>query len=140
MTQTTTPTEKKQAAKPKEKLNKIEQAKAKKHPLLLKQELEHFASIGWEAMDDFERDQGLKWLGFFYRSVTPGKFMMRMRVPNGILTSNQMRVLADIVQRYCQAAGFQDQGNADITTRQNLQLRGIRIEDIPNIIDLLRQA
>jgi ferredoxin-nitrite reductase len=124
----------------KTKLNKIEQAKAKKHPLLLKQELEHFVSIGWEAMDEFERDQGLKWLGFFYRSVTPGKFMMRMRIPNGILTSSQMRVLADIVQRYCQAAGFQDQGNADITTRQNLQLRGIRIEDIPNIIDLLRQA
>lgn len=124
----------------KTKLNKIEQAKAKKHPLLLKEELEHFASIGWEAMDDFERDHGLKWLGFFYRSVTPGKFMMRMRVPNGILTSSQMRVLADIVQRYCQAAGFQDRGNADITTRQNLQLRGIRLEDIPNIIDLLRQA
>jgi len=42
----------------KEKLNKIEQAKANKHPLLLKQELEHFASIGWEAMDEFERNQG----------------------------------------------------------------------------------
>lgn len=124
----------------KEKLNKIEQAKAKKHPLLLKQELEHFASIGWEAMDEFERNQGLKWLGFFHRTVTPGKFMMRMRIPNGILTSTQMRVLAEIVQRYCGGAGFQDQGNADITTRQNLQLRGIRIEDIPDIIDLLRQA
>ncbi len=124
----------------KTKLNKIEQAKAKKHPLLLKQELEHFANIGWEAMDEFERNQGLKWLGFFYRTVTPGKFMMRMRIPNGILTSTQMRVLAEIIQRYCQGAGFQDQGNADITTRQNLQLRGIRIEDIPNIINLLRQA
>ncbi|WP_250122828.1 ferredoxin--nitrite reductase [Chroococcidiopsis sp. CCMEE 29] len=124
----------------KQKLNKIEQAKAKKHPLLLKQELEHFASIGWEAMDEFDRNQGLKWLGFFYRTVTPGKFMMRMRIPNGILTSSQMRVLAEIIQRYCQGAGFQDQGNADITTRQNLQLRGIRIEDIPEIVDRLRQA
>jgi ferredoxin-nitrite reductase len=55
----------------KEKLNKIEQAKAKKHPILLKQELEHFASMGWEAMDEFERDFGLKWLGFFHRTVTP---------------------------------------------------------------------
>ncbi|MDZ4878910.1 MAG: Sulfite reductase [ferredoxin] [Chroococcidiopsis cubana SAG 39.79] len=124
----------------KQKLNKVEQAKAKKHPLLLKQELAHFAQIGWEAMDEFERDFGLKWLGFFHRPVTPGKFMMRMRIPNGILTSTQMRVLADIVQRYCQGAGFQDQGNADITTRQNLQLRGIRIEDIANIINLLAQA
>jgi len=124
----------------KQKLNKVEQAKAKKHPLLLKQELEHFAQIGWEAMDEFERDFGLKWLGFFHRPVTPGKFMMRMRIPNGILTSTQMRVLAEIVQRYCQGAGFQDQGNADITTRQNLQLRGIRIEDIANIINILAQA
>lgn len=124
----------------KQKLNKVEQAKAKKHPLLLKQELEHFAQIGWEAMDEFERDFGLKWLGFFHRPVTPGKFMMRMRIPNGILTSTQMRVLAEIVQRYCQGAGFQDQGNADITTRQNLQLRGIRIEDIADIIKILAQA
>jgi ferredoxin-nitrite reductase len=129
----------KQTAK-KEKLNKIEQIKAKKHPLLLKQELEHFASIGWEAMDEFERDKGLKWLGFFHRTVTPGKFMMRMRTPNGILTSSQMRVLAGLVQRYCQGAGLQNQGNADITTRQNIQLRGIRIEDIAEIIDRLQQA
>jgi ferredoxin-nitrite reductase len=122
------------------KLNPIEKAKAEKHPLLLRQELEHFAQIGWEAMDEFERNMGLKWLGFFYRTVTPGKFMLRMRMPNGVLTSSQMRVLADIVQRYCKAAGFQDQGNADITTRQNIQLRGIRIEDVPDIFDHLRKA
>ena len=124
----------------KEKLNKLEQAKAKKHPLLLKQELNHFAEIGWEAMDEFEREKGLKWLGFFHRPVTPGKFMLRMRVPNGIVTSGQMRVLAEIVQRYCQGSGFQEQGNADITTRQNFQLRGMRIEDIPEIFDRLLKA
>ncbi|NEQ24935.1 MAG: ferredoxin--nitrite reductase, partial [Microcoleus sp. SIO2G3] len=104
----------------KNKLNPIEKSKAQKHPFQLKQELDHFAQIGWEAMDEFERNHGLKWLGFFYRTVTPGKFMLRMRMPNGVLTSHQMRVLADIVQRYCQAAGFQDQGNADLTTRQNI--------------------
>lgn len=124
----------------KTKLNPIEKAKAAKHPLLLKQDLDHFAQIGWEAIDEFERNMGLKWLGFFYRPVTPGKFMLRMRIPNGILTSNQLRVLAEITQRYCQAGGFQDQGNADITTRQNLQLRGIRIEDIGEIINRLRQV
>ena len=124
----------------KEKLNKLEQAKAKKHPLLLKQELNHFAEIGWEAMDEFEREKGLKWLGFFHRPVTPGKFMLRMRTPNGIVTSGQMRVLAEIVQRYCQGSGFQEQGNADITTRQNFQLRGMRIEDIPEIFDRLLKA
>lgn len=91
------------------KLNPIEKAKAQKHPLLLKQELEHFTQIGWEAMDEFERDHGLKWLGFFYRPVTPGKFMLRMRIPHGLLSSSQMRVLGEIVQRYGHAAGFQQE-------------------------------
>jgi len=53
--------------------------------------------------------------------------MVRMRLPNGILSSTQMRVLAEVVQRYG------EDGSADITTRQNLQLRGIRLEDIPDI-------
>ena len=108
-------------------LNKFEKLKAEKDGLAVKAELEHFAQIGWEAMDETDRDHRLKWLGLFFRPVTPGKFMMRMRLPNGIMTSSQMRVLAEVVQRYG------DDGNADITTRQNLQLRGIRIEDVPDI-------
>lgn len=130
-------------AAPQEKLNKVEKAKAEKHPLHLKEELEQLAQIGWEALESerqFDLYHGLKWLGFFYRTVTPGKFMLRMRVPNGILTSSQLRVLAEIVQRYCSGAGFQEQGNADITTRQNLQLRGMRLEDIPEIFDRLLKA
>jgi ferredoxin-nitrite reductase len=122
------------------KLNKIEQSKAKKHPLLLEHELDYFAQIGWEGMDEFERDHGLKWLGFFHRTKTPGFFMLRLRIPNGILTSSQMRSLAEMIQRYCKASGFQTQGNADITTRQNLQIRGIRLEDIPAIIACLKQS
>lgn len=108
-------------------LNKFEKLKAEKDGLAVKVELEHFAQIGWEAMDETDRDHRLKWLGVFFRPVTPGKFMMRLRLPNGIITSEQMRVLAEVVQRYG------DDGNADITTRQNLQLRGIRIEDVPDI-------
>lgn len=123
-----------------QKLNPIEKGKQKKHPLKIKQELEKLASAGLEAMDDFDRDYNLKWLGVFYRPVTPGKFMLRMRTPNGLLTSGQMRTYAEILQRYCHAAGFQQEGNADITTRQNIQLRGMVIEDIPAIFELLHQA
>ncbi|MEL6383113.1 MAG: ferredoxin--nitrite reductase, partial [Cyanobacteria bacterium J06626_18] len=65
--------------------------------------------------------------GIFFRPVTPGQFMLRMRMPNGILSSQKMRVLGEVVQRYG------DDGSADITTRQNIQLRGVRLEDIPDI-------
>lgn len=108
-------------------LNKFERFKAEKDGLAVKNELEHFAEIGWEAIDETDRDQRLKWLGLFFRPVTPGKFMLRLRTPNGILSSAQTQTLAEIIQRYG------DDGNADITTRQNLQLRGIRIEDVPDI-------
>ncbi|MEM6838198.1 MAG: ferredoxin--nitrite reductase [Cyanobacteria bacterium P01_C01_bin.120] len=114
-------------AQKKEKLNKFERFKAQKDGLAVKSELDHFAQLGWESVDETDLTQRLKWLGIFFRPVTPGKFMLRLRMPNGILSSQQLKVLAEVVQRYG------DDGSADITTRQNLQLRGIRLEDIPDI-------
>jgi len=107
--------------------NKFERFKAEKDGLAVKAELGHFAEIGWEAIDPTDREQRLKWLGIFFRPVTPGQFMLRMRTPSGILTSPQLRTFGEIIQRYG------EDGSADITTRQNIQLRGIRIEDIPDI-------
>jgi ferredoxin-nitrite reductase len=119
------------ATTPAASLNKFEKFKAEKDGLAVKDELEYFAQIGWEAVDKTDLEHRLKWVGVFYRPVTPGKFMLRLRTPNGILTSEQMRTLAEIVQRYG------DDGSADITTRQNIQLRGVRFEDIPDIFQRL---
>jgi ferredoxin-nitrite reductase len=46
---------------------------------------------------------------------TPGQFMMRLRVPNGIVTSNQMRFYSDSVAKYGDEIGV-----IDITTRANI--------------------
>ncbi|EDX87543.1 Nitrite and sulphite reductase 4Fe-4S domain protein [Synechococcus sp. PCC 7335] len=117
-----------------EKKNKFEKYKAEKDGLAVKDELDKFAEMGWEAIDKTDLTGRLKWLGVFYREVTPGKFMLRMRMPHGILSSHKMRLLAEIVERYG------DDGCADITTRQNLQLRGVRLEDIPDIFRRFEQA
>ena len=121
-------------ADPKIKLNKVEKVKAEKDGLDVKDELEYFAQIGWEAVDKTDLETRLKWLGIFYRPVTPGKFMLRMRLANGVIDSEQMRVLASAIERYG------DQGTADITTRQNIQLRGIHLEDIPEIFTKFKQV
>ncbi|MBD2104135.1 ferredoxin--nitrite reductase [Leptolyngbya sp. FACHB-261] len=113
--------------------NKFEEFKAAKDGLKIKEELERFASEGWEGIDE-DNLHRLKWMGLFFRKITPGRFMLRLRLPNGILTSGQMRVLAEIVQSYG------TDGVADVTTRQNLQLRGIRIEDVPEIFRRFKQA
>lgn len=60
----------------------------------------------------------------------PGQFMMRLKVPNGIVNSDQMRFYADSVEKY-----GPEKGVVDITTRANIQLRGVKIEDAPTIID-----
>ncbi|HIK38154.1 MAG: ferredoxin--nitrite reductase [Geminocystis sp.] len=108
--------------------NKIEAIKREKDGLAVKEELEHFAAVGWENIPEADRDVRLKWLGIFFRPVTPGRFMMRLRVPNGILTSEQLQTLGEIVARYG------EDGNGDITTRQNIQIRGIPIADIPEVL------
>ncbi|AMA09497.1 ferredoxin--nitrite reductase [Picosynechococcus sp. PCC 73109] len=116
------------------KLTKIEQAKQAKPGLAIKDELATLAQAGWEAMDQDDLIIRLKFLGLFHRPVTPGKFMLRLRTPHGILNSAQVRALAEIVQRYG------EDGSADITTRQNIQLRGIRLEDTPEILTKLKQV
>jgi ferredoxin-nitrite reductase len=116
------------------KLNKIEQQKAEKDGLAIGTELDHFAKIGWEKMEKSDLELRLKWYGMFWRPKTPGKFMLRLRIPNGILNSKQTRVIATIVERYG------DNGSCDITTRQNLQLRGVLINDLPNIIKQLKDV
>ena len=115
-------------------LNKFEKLKADKDGLEVKKELDNFAKIGWEEIDKTDRDHRLKWLGVFFRPVTPGKFMLRLRMPSGIISSEQMRLLGEIIQRYG------DDGSGDITTRQNIQLRGIRIEDVPDIFRRLQEV
>ena len=114
--------------------NKIEALKAAKDGLAVKAEIARFAEIGWEAIDDDDLQHRLKWLGVFFRKSTPGRFMVRMRVPNGLLSSEQMRVLASVLEK------CGEHGVADITTRQNIQMRGFPIEDIPEMFEKFRSV
>jgi len=76
-------------------------------------------SLTWEDLDQNDIDIRLKWVGMLHRrKKNPGKFMMRLKVPNGILNSEQMRFFADCVSQY-----DEDVGVIDITTRQNIQMR-----------------
>lgn len=85
----------------------------------------------WEEVETADMNTRLKFVGMLHRDKrTPGQFMMRLKVPNGIVNSDQMRFYADCVEKY-----GEENGVVDITTRQNIQLRGVKIEDAPDIID-----
>jgi NAD(P)H-dependent nitrite reductase large subunit len=106
-------------------LNKIERYKQEKDGLDILQDVPTFAQAGWEAIEEGDRER-LKWAGVFFRRQTPGHFMMRVRMPNGLTNAAQTRTLADISREF--GPGF-----ADITTRQQVQLRGFQIDRVPEI-------
>lgn len=110
-------------------MNKIEALKAERDGLDVRESIARYARDGWETIteDDVQR---LKWYGIFLRNPTPGYFMIRVRIPNGHTSSYQIRALAEIARAH---------GNAviDLTTRQQIQLRHIRIESVPAVLEQL---
>src|SRR5262249_24766061 len=113
-------------------MNKIEALKAEKDGLDVQEDLVRFAREGWKTIGDDDKER-LKWVGVFMRRPTPGHFMMRIRTPNGIVGSDQLRLLAQITRE-------SGRDVADITTRQQLQLRWVTIERVPEIIARLEAA
>jgi len=81
--------------------------------LNVKNDLAGFAREGRKSISE-EDVQRLKWYGLLLRKPTPGFFMLSVRIPNGFVNANQLRVLSLIATQL---------GNAviDITTRQGIQ-------------------
>lgn len=106
-------------------MNKIELLKSERDGLDVKDLIAGYAKTGWESISD-DDVQRLKWYGIFLRNPTPGFFMVRVRIPGGQTSSYQIRALADI-------AGTYGNGLLDLTTRQQIQLRHIKVESIPAV-------
>src|SRR5207245_564275 len=85
---------------------------------------------GAEVLTPAEKDL-LKWIGVFFRKPTPGKFMMRIRMPNGFVRSEQLRTIAELSRRLGDSV-------LDITTRQQIELRGFTLDTVPEIFEKLR--
>src|SRR3989454_7076535 len=112
--------------------NPIEEYKQSKdgNALRIREDLPRLITEGWEALSPSNREL-LSWFGVFFRKPPPGKFRMRIRMPNGFATSAQLAAIADVSKRL---------GNdtVDITTRQQIELRGYTIESVPEIWERLR--
>src|SRR3984957_5872087 len=101
-----------------------------------------YAHLGFDSIDPADLRGRFRWWGL-YTQRRPGieggrtgaledaeiedtYFMMRIRIPGGQLSSDQLRTVADISKEY-------GRDLADITDRQNVQYHWIRIEDVPDI-------
>ncbi len=86
-----------------------------------------YARTGFESIipDDMDR---FKWYGLYtQRPIEDERFMLRIKIPNGIVSSAQLETIGWLSEFYGRSSG-------DITTRQDIQLHHIRIEDVPHIM------
>ncbi|HSB72131.1 MAG TPA: nitrite/sulfite reductase [Candidatus Methylomirabilis sp.] len=128
------------------KAQRVERLKREKNPWECLAEIRRFAQEGYESIPP-------EWLGTYFRwwgvytqgdgvGAVGGKggegkavpyFMVRIRIPNGILRARQLRTIAGLGARYAR-------GVADITVRQNIQLHWVTIEALPELLAGLWQA
>ncbi|ADC89957.1 nitrite and sulphite reductase 4Fe-4S region [Thermocrinis albus DSM 14484] len=115
------------------KVNRVEEYKRERHPFSvnLRKRLEEWAEEGdWQKVPEEDREYGLKWYGVFYRKATPGYFMVRIRITNGVLTAQQAKVIAHLAKKF-------GRNEVDITSRQQIQLRWIELRYLPEVLAAL---
>ncbi|HET7428506.1 MAG TPA: hypothetical protein VFJ66_03580 [Gaiellales bacterium] len=125
------------------KLPEIEHIKSRKDGLDVLADIYRYAELGFDAIEP--DDLALfRWYGVYTQRAaesaesgdpgpseqTDGLFMLRVKFPNGIVTSEQLRTIGTLSERYGRSMG-------DITTRQNIQLHNLAIEDMPVVLDEL---
>jgi len=128
------------------KAQRVERLKREKNAWECFDEIRKFAREGYDSIPP-------EWKGTYFRSwgvytqgdgagVVGGScgegkstpyFMVRIRIPNGLLATEQARVAADLAERYAR-------GVADITVRQNIQLHWVTIESLPDVLEPLWRA
>jgi sulfite reductase (ferredoxin) len=125
------------------KARRAERLKREKNPWLAFDEVRAFAREGRSSVVPEWAGMYFKWWGIYTQGdgagVTGGKggeglvsdyFMMRIGIPNGILTSSQLRVIGGLTRKHARNL-------ADITVRQNIQLHWLTIESLPEVVDAL---
>jgi len=125
------------------KAQKSERLKLAKNPWDAWEEVREFARQGRDSVLPEWTGLYFKWWGVYTQGdglgVTGGAngegkateyFMMRIGLPNGILTSAQLRVIADITKKHARNL-------ADITTRQNIQLHWLTLSSLVEVVDAL---
>jgi sulfite reductase (ferredoxin) len=108
-----------------------------------------YSKTGFDSIDPADLRGRFRWMGLYTQrkpGIDGGKtgvlepeelddryFMLRVRIPGGQLSLDQLRAIADVSTTY-------GRDLADVTDRQNVQLHWIRIEDVPQIWERLESV
>src|SRR5262249_26055541 len=111
------------------KRNYIERLKRDRPPLNVRQELPEIIERGYEDIPE-EDIVRLYWYGLAHDKPKMGTFMVRVKVPGGLVTASQLRALATISKTY-------GRDEAELTTRQGIQLHWVELAKLPETMDAI---
>lgn len=111
-------------------LCKEERWKHEQNPFAIWDKLLDYAARN-EPPTDADRFR-IKYFGMFHVAPAQDSFMLRLRIPGGILTTHQMRGLATMAEQW-------GSGRADLTTRSNIQIREFAPKNIINVLSTLQK-
>ncbi|HEY7213133.1 MAG TPA: nitrite/sulfite reductase, partial [Thermoanaerobaculia bacterium] len=111
------------------KRNFVERLKQEKGGLAVIRDLPAMIEAGYEAVpeEDFVR---MQWYGLYHDKPKLGYFMMRVKIPGGVLSPAGLRTIGEISQRF-------GRGHGELTTRQNVQLHWLELARLPEVLRIL---
>jgi sulfite reductase (ferredoxin) len=125
------------------KAQRMERLKREKNPWEAFDEVRAFARAGRSTVTPEWASAYFKWWGVYTQGdgvgAVGGKggeglatefFMLRIGVPNGIVSASQLRTIGHLAREHARNL-------ADITVRQNIQLHWLTIESLPEVVDRL---
>lgn len=107
------------------KQNKIEQMKSISSIEEAYTRLTEYSIDGYSSISKVDKSFFLKCFGIFDKGEND--FMLRVRIPAGRLTSQQALVVGEVAREY-------GEDYIDLTTRIQLELRNLTIEDLPTVL------
>lgn len=93
-------------------------------------DIERYSSEGFQAIDKDDMVR-FKWYGVYQQRPKEGHFMMRLKNPGGMISSEQFEEISKIARDF-------GNGFADVTTRQDIQYHYLTIKTIPEVVRRLR--
>jgi ferredoxin-nitrite reductase len=118
-----------------QKINKIEQVKPNRSVDEAMAKLKEYASTGYDSIEKDDKAVFFKYFGIFDKEKSNGKnhFMLRVRIPGGQMSAIQAKKVGEVAKKY---------GNdyIDITTRMQIELRYLKIEDLYTVLSELESV
>jgi len=112
--------------------NPTERPKKAKHPPAVLHDIPALIDMPYEAIGE-DNILRLQWYGLYHDKPKIGSFMMRVKIPNGILSPHKLRTIGEISIKHGEDSG-------ELTTRQDIQIHFIRMAALPDIFETLEAA